>query len=113
MTPQRGTYTYGHPVSAVFNSGRSERRAFAGLLLPHEILQELMSKGLVRYPRADLSGLFTVACRDGEHFPVNRKGAGIGSPVDFDVDRVACHRKAFLATRCWVAVGVAQQPTRS
>ena len=66
----------------------SERRALARLFLLDQLLQKLVSKGLVRDPVTDLGGLLAVARRDGQDLPVDFIGPGGSSPVQLDVDRV-------------------------
>src|SRR3954471_12991476 len=71
-------------------------RALPAPFLLHQLVQKLMSKGVMRYLVADLGGLFAVARGHRENFPVDRVGPRVSSAIDLDVDKVARHGEAHL-----------------
>src|SRR5215218_6496084 len=98
--PQRGHLLRAATLKiqpVVFGAGAMlQPRALPALFLLHQLVQELMSKGLMRYLVAYLGGLFAVARGHRENFPVHRVGPCVSPAIDFDVDGVAGHREALL-----------------
>ena len=93
--PQRGHLLRAATLKiqpVLFLSGHwLEARALATFFLLDQLLQELMSEGLVRDLVAHLGGPLAVACADRENSPVNRVAPGVSSPINLDVDGVALH----------------------